>query len=324
MRASVMYSTGDPSVLEYTKIEDPQPPASGQVLIDVSAIGLQGGDTLRRGGAFPLDTFPHVVGYQASGIILKVGADAGTFRVGDRVVAMLSHGSHAELVLAEANAVFRVPDELELTTAAAVPIEFGTAAEALSRGRMSPGENVLITAAAGGVGLAAVQLARFAGARTVIATASSESRAERIKAFGADKVIDYSKEEFTSAVHEATRGDGVDLVIEQVGGSMLEDCISSLAYGGRISWVGQSGREPQRAHLWPIVPNNGALLGVHLGQTRQQDPTRVRNTVETMLRLVAEGTLRVEIDSIFDLADAAAAHGRAESREAFGRILLTP
>jgi NADPH2:quinone reductase len=264
------------------------------------------------------------VGYQASGTIVEVGPDAGLLRAGDRVVAMMNHGSHAEFVVAEADAVFQVPDELDLATAAAVPIEFGTAAEALSRGRLIPGESVLVTAGAGGVGLAAVQLARLAGARTVIATASSASRAERIKQFGADEVIDYTQEDLNSRVCDITGGEGVDLVVEQVGGSMLEASVRSLTYGGRISWVGQAGREPQSTQLWPIVPNNGDLLGVHFGQARLRDPMRIQHMVHTYLQMLADGLLQVKIDSTYALADAPAAHQRAESRAAFGRILITP
>ena len=245
MKAAVFYEIGGPEVFKYEDVDDPVVRPGG-LLVEVAAVGIQGGDLLHRQGGV-LATTPHVVGYQASGVVREVGDGVDDFAVGDPVVATMGFGSHAELVSVPTRAAWRVPDGLSLEEAACIPIEFGTADDCLFEfGHLKEGETVLVQAGAGGVGLAAIQLAKAAGA-TVLATASSDDRLERLHEYGMDEGINYAQADVASEVRRLTDGRGVDLVVDPVGGKTLEGSIESLAYRGRVSWVGRAGRDERRA-----------------------------------------------------------------------------
>jgi NADPH:quinone reductase len=323
MKAAAYTKTGGPEVLEYVDVPDPVLRSDG-VLITVDAVSIQGGDLLHRAGGV-MASNPHVVGYQAAGRIREVGPDVTEFDVGQPVVATMAYGSHAELVSVPAVVAYAIPDGLSIDEAAGVPIEFGTADDCLFEfGHLQEGETVLVQAGAGGVGLAAVQLAARAGASMVLATASSDERLTRLREFGMDHGINYAQEDVARRVLELTDGHGVDLVVDPVGGRALEASIASLAYRGRVSWVGRAGREPSPPEVWPLMEKNASLTGVFLGAEMGRNLSRVRAMIERLLRRVADGELRVVIDRIFPLADAAEAHRYIESRQAFGRVLLRP
>ena len=310
-------------MFEYVDVPDPQVRPGG-VVIAVDAVGIQGGDLLHRAGGV-IASSPHVVGYQAAGRVRDVGAGVDGFAAGQPVVATMAHGSHAELVSVPAGSVYAIPAGLSIDDAAGVPIEFGTADDCLFEfGHLQAGEDVLVQAGAGGVGLAAIQLAKAAGARTVIATASSDERLARLGEYGLDHGINYAREDVAARVRELTDRRGVDVVVDPVGGRTLESSIAALAYRGRVSWVGRAGREATPPEVWPLMENNASLTGVFLGAEMGQRPARVRAMIEHLLQRVASGELRVVIDRVFPLADAAAAHAYIESRQAFGRVLLRP
>ena len=322
MKAAVYYQTGDPSVFKYEEVPDPVCGPHG-VVFEVKAIGIQGGDTLnRRGGE--LATHPHIVGYQASGIIREVGANVTDRAPGQAVVATMPFGSHASLVATSARSTYLVPAGMSLEDAASVPIEFGTADDCLFEfGHLKAGETVLVQAGGGGVGLAAIQLAKRAGA-TVLATASSEEKLERLKPFGMDHGINYRSEDFVAKVMRLTEGRGVDLVVDSVGGKTLEGSIASLAYRGRVSWVGNAGREEMTPATWPLMAKNATLTGVFLGAEMTAQAPRCRTMIERLLGEIARSELKVVIDRKFPLSDAAGAHAYIEGRGAFGRVLLIP
>ncbi len=323
VKAAAYTTTGGPEVLEYVDVPDPVVRPGG-VLIDVEAVGIQGGDLLHRAGGV-MASSPHVVGYQAAGRVRAVGADVTAFDVGQPVVATMGSGSHAELVSVPAGSVYAIPEGLPVDEAAAVPIEFATADDCLFEfGHLQAGEAVLVQAGASGVGIAAVQLAARAGASLVLATASSEERLARLLDLGVDHGINYVAEDVAGRVRELTDGRGVNLVVDPVGGRTLETSIAALAYRGRVSWVGRAGREPSPPEVWPLMEKNASLTGVFLGAEMGRDPSRVRAMIERLLQRVADGELRVVIDRVFPLADAAAAHRYIESRQAFGRVLLRP
>ncbi|MGI9028927.1 MAG: quinone oxidoreductase family protein [Ilumatobacteraceae bacterium] len=268
---------------------------------------------------------PHVVGYQAAGRVHEMGADVPGFEVGQPVVATMAYGSHAELASVPAGAVYAIPEGLSIEDAAGVPIEFGTADDCLFEfGHLRADETVLVQAGAGGVGLAAVQLAARAGASMVLATASSDARLAPLHDLGMDHGINYATEDVARRVRELTQGRGVDVVVDPVGGRTLETSIAALAYRGRLSWVGRAGREPSPPEVWPLMEKNASLTGVFLGAEMGHDPARVRAMIERLLQRVADGELRVVIDRVFPLAEAAEAHRYIESRQAFGRVLLRP
>jgi NADPH2:quinone reductase len=322
MKAAVYYQTGGPDVFRYEDVAEPAVRPNG-VLIDVGAVSIQGGDLLhRQSGDMPKT--PHIVGYQAAGTVREVGPAAKGFEVGQKVVATMGYGSHAEVVSVPVGAAYAVPDRLSVEVAAGIPIEFATADDCLFEfGHLQQGETVLVQAGAGGVGLAAVQLAKAAGA-TVIATASSDDRLARLTEFGMDHGVNYAKADVATEVLRLTDGRGADLVVDPVGGHTLEGSIGALAYRGRISWVGRAGREERPPDVWPIMQKNASITGVFLGVEMARNPERTRPLIERLIARVASGELQVVIDRTFPLADAAEAHRYIESRRAFGRVLLIP
>lgn len=323
MYASVIHATGAPSVLSYEEVPDPTP-EPGQVVLAVEAVGIQGGDLLNRArGQFA--SFPHVVGYQAAGTIHALGHGVDSFSLGERVVALMPWGSHAELAAVDASSVYRMPEELELTTAAASLVEFGTAAEAVNvRVAVRPGESILITAPSGGVGSAAIQLARRAGAYPVICTTSQTRSIPTLLELGADVVVEHTTEDLASRVLEATAGQGVDVLLDSVGGPILASAIQSLAPGARVAWVGRAARAAQEPDLFPLMMKNAVIEGVHFGNAQLREPARIQNLVSGVLSRVASGELRPLMDRTFALSEAADAHRHIEGGHALGRVLLIP
>jgi NADPH2:quinone reductase len=320
VKAAVYYRTGPPEVFQYEEVLDPVCPP-GSVLIDVEAISVEGGDTLNRAGG-EMTATPHIVGYQCAGTISEVGAGVVERDVGQRVVATMLSGSHAERVAVPTVLTWLVPDGADIMAAACVPVAFGTADDCLFEfGHLEPGQSVLVHAAAGGVGLAAVQLAKRAGA-TVLATASGDDRLDRLRPFGVDHGINYSMSGWVDAVRAATSGRGVDLVVDSVGGPVLAGSIQCLAYRGRCVSVGNAGRDPQPLDVGPLAMGNCSLTGVFLGAEILGD--RAQTMIAGHVDDVAAGRLQVVIDRTFPLAEAAAAHAYIESRQAFGRVVLVP
>ena len=323
MKAAAYTRTGPPEVLEYVDVPDPVA-GPKDALVRVEAISIEGGDTLNRlGGA--MTATPHIVGYQCAGTVVEVGSavdGASGVAVGDRVVCTMASGSHAELVAVPARSVWPVPEGADLVAAACVPIAFGTAHDCLFEfGRLQAGETVLVQAAAGGVGVAAVQLAKRAGA-TVLGTASNPERLERIAHLGLDHGIDYRATDAVAEARRLTDGRGVDLVVDSVGGPTLAGSLRMLAYRGRAITVGQAGRNPQPIDISSLMGGNQSLTGVFLGAEIATE--RARSMIAGLLDDVAAGRLEVLVDRTFALAEAGAAHAFVESRQAVGRIVLVP
>lgn len=322
MKAAVYYETGGPEVLRYEDIAAPVPKPN-EVLIEAEFISIEGGDTLSR-FAGPRPSGPYIVGYQAAGQIIQVGERVTGFKVGDRVVTTAPNGSHAEQRVAPQRTTWLVPDNLKLESAACVPIAFGTAHDCLFEfGGLKEGQSVLIHAGAGGVGLAAIQMAKQAGA-TVFATASNDDRLERLRKYGLDEGINYSSVEFMGEVMARTDGGGVNLVIDSVGGKTLQGSIGVLAHRGRCISVGAAGRTgSNQVDTSYLALKNAGLFGYYLGGELSLG-RRAYDMVGEQLSAVAAGTLEVVIDRMFPLAQAAEAHAYIESRQAFGRVVLTP
>lgn len=320
MKAAVYYENGAPGVLRYEDVPDPLC-IPGTILIKVEAVSIEGGDTLNRGrGA--LASVPHIVGYQAAGTILEVGEGVSNFKPGQRVTTVNMHGSHAEKRVVFAQTAWAIPDTMDIKTAAAIPVPFGTAHDCLFEfGKLQAGETVLIQAGAGAVGLAAIQLAKRAGA-TVIATASSDDRLNQLKAYGMDHGINYQTQDLVSEVKRLTDNKGVNLVVDPVGGTTLQKSILSLGYRGRVSMVGNAGREPMVVDVATLMGGNQSLSGVFLGA--EIFSPRVQKNIADLIAQIARGELKVVLDHEFSLKDAAAAHEYIESRKAFGRVIMIP
>ncbi|MGH0036488.1 MAG: quinone oxidoreductase family protein [Myxococcota bacterium] len=322
MKAAVYDHTGGPEVFRYADMPDPVCPPDG-VLVDVEAISIEGGDLGHRARG-ELASVPHIVGYQCAGRVAEVGPQASDRSVGQRVVAVMMHGSHAERVAVAAGQTWLVPEGTDLEKAACVPIAVGTADDCLFEfGRLAAGESVLVHAGAGGVGMAAIQLAKRAGAR-VLSTASSDAKLERLKALGLDHGINYREVDFVAAAREATGGRGVDLVVDSIGGENLARSFEAAGYRGRIISVGSTAREPDRPDVSALRPGNKTLTGVFFGAELALHHDRVHPMVDRHIAAVGSGELEIVIDRRFGLAEAAEAHAYIESRQAFGRVLLIP
>ena len=320
MKAAVYYENGAPQVFRYEDVADPTCDANG-IVIDVKAVSIEGGDVLNRAGG-ALVTKPHVVGYQAAGVVREVGANVTAFKVGDHAVTVGAFGSHAARRAVHEATAWKVPKDTDIVLAACVPIPFGTADDCLFEfGRLQKGESVLIQGGAGGVGLAAIQLAKRAGAR-VFATASSDAKLDRLRDFGMDEGINYARGDLVAAVMRATDNRGVNLVVDPVGGDVLAQSLKIIGYRGRVVTVGNASRGERSYDIQSLAGQNQSITGVFLGA--EITTPRVRRMIENHVKDVASGALKMVVDKQFPLRDAAAAHAYIEGRSAFGRVVLIP
>lgn len=325
MKAITFADFGDADVLQLTDVPDPEV-RPHDLLVRNRAAGLNRADLTHRRGGYGRANFgdSEIMGLEIAGEVIAVGAEAQGYAIGDRVMGIVGGGGYAELARIDYRMAMRIPDGLDDVRAGALPEVFVTAWEALGHlGRIAAGETVLIHAAAGGVGSAAVQLARAVGAR-VFATADGSKRGA-VLGFGADVAIDYKTEDFEAVVSQATNGRGVDVVIDFVGAPYLARNIRSLGFGGRLVQVGILGGTEDAA--FPL----DRLLYRHLqviGTVMKSRPPAVK---QAMVRRFAErwltgfpgNGLTPVIDSTFPLARASDAHRRMESNQNVGKIMLT-
>lgn len=320
MKAAVYYETGGPEVFKYEEVPDPVCHPKG-IIVDIEAVSIEGGDVLGRAGGM-LRTKPHIVGYQAAGTIREVGEQVTDRKPGQRVVTSSADGSHASVRSVPVRGSWLVPDGMDIKHAAGVPVPFGTADDCLFEfGRLQKGETALIQGGGGGVGLAAIQLAKRAGAR-VIATASTAEKLERLKEFGMDDGINYVEQDLVQEVMRLTDNKGIDVVVDPVGGETFQKSINSLGYRGRAITVGNASRGIMKYDIGGLMGGNKTITGVFLGAEIGGD--RAYNMIQDRINEIAAGELKVVIDSEYPLSEAAAAHAHIESRKAFGRVLLIP
>src|SRR6202453_3138193 len=310
MKAAGYYTTGGPEVFLYDDVPDPTF-GPGEVLVRVQAISIEGGDTLNRLGG-DIARSPHIVGYQCAGTVLATGEGVSAFSEGDRVVTVGLDGSHAELRAVGEAFCWAIPDGVTTEEAACVPVPFGTADDCLFEfGHLQAGETALIHAGASGVGIAAIQLAKRAGAR-VLATASSDDKLARLKELGLDEGINYVTHDFVAESRRLTEGRGVDVIVDSVGGATLQGSIKALAPRGRCVTVGDAGRAPaEHLDISTMRPNNQTLSCYFLGCELVSSP-RPHAMIAGLLEAIARGELRVGVDQVFPLSEAAAAHAYIE------------
>ena len=320
MKAAYYAQSGGPEVIHYGEVPDPvlRP---DEVLIRVQAVSIEGGDIISRRFGKPASAC-HVVGYQAGGVVEAVGAAVTSIRPGQRVVGHNSAGSHAERFAVPQGLCFPVPDGLDMDVAATVPVTFGTAHDALFEfGGLKCGETVLVQGAAGGVGVACVQLARRAGA-IVIGTAHGPERLARLAALGMNHGIDYALEDIGLRTRALTGGKGADLVIDMAGGKGLKQLLDALAYRGRFMAVGVSSGEFPSFSFSDLMSKNLTVQGVYLALEIRT--ARIHEAVAGYFADIVAGRLTMPIDSVYPLAEAAAAHAHVETGHPFGRVLLRP
>jgi NADPH2:quinone reductase len=291
------------------------------VLVRLRAISVEGGDLLNRRLIAP-KSFPHVVGYQGAGVVEALGPEVTKVQVGQRVVAFNWYGSHAEIFSVPEHYVYPIPDTLDFDLASTIPVAFGTAHDALFEfGRLEAGETVLIQGAAGGVGLAALQLAKATGA-TVIGTSSNNERLARLAGFGLDYGINYLTEDIAKRTRALTNGIGADLVVDMAGGRTIKALLSAVAYRGRLSVVGASSGELPSLEFFDLIRKNLTVFGISFGM--EMHTPRAHALLRQLIHDVAAGKLNMPIDARFSLAEAAAAHAYVEQGHPFGRVLMVP
>lgn len=318
MQAALYTRNGDPDVLTWGTVPDPAIGPTG-VLVKVAYVSIEGGDLISRRMTPPANG-PHVVGYQAAGTVVAIGEQVTRVAVGQKVCAFHWFGSHAELFAVDQRHAFPLPDGIDLAMASTVPTTFGTAHDALFEfAGLQPGETVLVQGAAGGVGIAAVQLAAQAGAR-VIATASGAGRSARLAEYGAAETIDHAAESVAERCLALTDGKGVDIVMDIAGGRAMAELMRAIRYRGRYLMVGIASGESTCLDFTDMVTKSltchGTLFGREMGTPRGQA------IVEDLLRQMAAGAIRMPIDRVFPLSEAAAAHRYAEQAHPFGRVLM--
>lgn len=323
MKAIVVTAPGDPNVLALQEVPDPVL-KEGHVLVRVKATALNRADLLQRRGFYPPPKGEtDILGLECAGVVEKASGGSGTVREGDRVMALLPGGGYAELVAIPEKMAIPIPERLSFEEAAAIPEAFLTAREALfSLGRTRAGDTVLIHAAAGGVGSAAVQLACRAGAN-VVATAGSADKVEAVRKLGAAVVVNYRTEDFVEAVKTASRGKGADVVLDFVGAQYWPKHAACLAIGGRCVVIGLLGGANAEVNLGQLLQRRYQILGLVMRSRDVSDKIAITQAfIRESLPLVADGTLRPIIDSVLPLAEAAKAHERMEANLNTGKIVL--
>ena len=323
MRVIEVSEYGQSDVLESNERDVPEP-GEGQVRIDVQAAGINYADIVQRQGAYPGGPDPPFVpGMEAAGVVDAAGP--GTeHEEGDRVVAMLNHGGYAEYAVASESRLFEVPGDLSFAKAAAFPVQFLTAYNVLHDwGELEAGERVLIHAAAGGVGSAAVQLAAAADAE-IFATASTQEKLDLASDLGADHTINYTEESFGDRIDEITDGRGVDLVLDGVGDDTFTESLDCLAHFGRVVAYGAASGMPGTVDTATLLFSNHSVIGFHLGQAIARDPARVLRGVPAIEELVADGAIDMHVGATYDLEDVADAHDAIQNRETTGKVILEP
>ncbi|QAY64116.1 NAD(P)H-quinone oxidoreductase [Xylanimonas allomyrinae] len=325
MRAVTISSQGDGGKLLLSHANTPEP-GSGDVVIAVASAGVNRADLLQRAGKYPPPPgAPDRPGLEIAGIVATTGDGVSWPRVGDPVVALLEGGGYAELAVARAAQTLPAPVGVDLVDAGGLPEAVCTAwTNLVDTARLKPGEWVLVQGGSGGVGTIAVQLAKALGAH-VVATAGGPERAARVRALGADVVVDHRREDFVAAVRAATSGRGADVVLDVLGGRALPDNVRALAPEGRLVVIGlQQGRRGE-LDLNALLTKRATVTGTTLrSRTAAQKAAIVAAVRDHVWPMVADGRVRPVIHARLPLADADTALALLESGEAFGKVLLKP
>lgn len=339
MRAVVLPRHGGPEVLALQEVPDPAA-GPGEVLVRVEAASVNFADAKLRTGQYHAGAQPPTIpGLDVGGTVAALGAGVEGLAVGDRVAAGLTGGGYAELAVAKAPLVWRLPDGVDTEAGAAFPVAGITAYNILAlAARVQPGETVVVHSAAGGVGSTAAQLARLLGAGLVIGTVGDAAKAEAARAAGCDHVL-VREEVAAPAAHgavaaahpdwadrvlELTGGAGADVILDSVAGAVLARGLACLAPFGRVVAYGISSGEPGRVLSSDLHPVNRAVIGYSSGHYRKLRPEALRPAAAEVLRLLAEGRLRIAVGARLPLAQASRAHELIESRASTGKILLLP
>lgn len=324
MRAVVVTSFGGPEVLRVEERDIPSP-GPDQVSIDVAYAGVNFAEVTMRRGELPNVTAPVVPGLEVSGIVREVGSDVTDVVVGDPVCAFTIAGGYAEVAVAPARSTHRLPDadDATLRRGATLPTVVPTAWALINEvARLRPDEDVLVVAAAGGIGTIAGQLARHAGARKVFGIVSTPEKATYAKRFGYDDV--FLESEWRARLDVATGARGVDVVLDSVGGEFRAEAIEVVAPMGRLVMFGNASGAPEVSPPAGVMRAQcNAAVGFSITGLTRLDPGRARRVTENALRIATEKDLRIDITEVLPLADAWRAHEALEARRTTGKLVLS-
>jgi NADPH2:quinone reductase len=323
MKAVLCKQYGPPESLV---IEDlpPQKPGPGEVVVSVKAASVNFPDFLIIQNKYQFKPpLPFSPGSELAGVVKEVGAGVSNVRPGDRVIAFTTYGAFAEEVKTEAARLLPLPEKMDFITGAAFLLTYATSDHALrDRGALKAGETLLVLGAAGGVGLAAIEIGSALGAR-VIACASSEDKLAVCREHGADATINYATEDLRERVKALTEGRGVDVVYDPVGGAYTEPAFRSLAWRGRLLVVGFAAGEIPKLPLNLALLKGASVVGVFWGDFARREPKGFAESVRQLARWYGEGRLRPHVSQTLPLERAAEAIQLLASRKAKGKIVLT-
>jgi NADPH2:quinone reductase len=322
MRAVLCKEWGGPEKLVVGDVPSP-PLREGAVRIRVHAAGVNFADLLLIAGQYQeKPAFPFIPGAEAAGEVIEAGTGVTGFKSGDRVMALTGLGAFAEEAVVDAPRLLRIPDTMDFAAAAGFPVAYGTSHGALEwRARLQAGECLLVTGAAGGVGLTAVEIGKAMGAR-VIACAGSAEKLAVAREHGADHLIDYSKEDLRERVKAITGGRGADVIYDPVGGDVFDACLRSIAWGGRIIIIGfAAGRISQIPANIALVKNID-VIGFYWGSYQKHKPELVSSSFEQLFRWFEEGKLRPHVSHRLPLSQAVEALKLVQGRKSTGKVVL--
>lgn len=322
MKAVVCSEFGPIENLTIEERPDPQP-GPGEVVIAIKAAGVNFPDGLMVRGDYQVKPpRPFTPGTEVAGIVSAVGADVGSFKPGDRVVSLCGMNGFAEKVAVDAERVLPIPDSMDFAAAGGMMLVYGTSLHALqNKAKLKPGETLLVLGAAGGVGLAAVELGVAMGAR-VIAAASSDEKCALAKAHGADSTINYGTADLKSELKRLIPG-GVDVVYDPVGGPYAEAAIRGMGWGGRYLVVGFAHGEIPKLPLNLLLLNEREAIGVFWGAWTQRDPAGHAANITRLMQWFAEGKIRPHVGARYPLAQARDALNDVMQRRARGKVIIT-
>lgn len=322
MKAIRIHETGGPEVMRLEEIERPVP-KEHEVLIKVAAAGINYADLAQRQGTYLTRTrTPMTMGFEMAGTVEETGPGVTWPAPGTRVMG-LGAGAYAEYTTANAYTLIPLPEVLDFAHAAAFPVQGLTAYQLLHESvRLQEGESVLVHAAAGGVGTLAVQLARLLGAGKVLGTASSESKLALVRRLGADVAINYTASDWVEQVKEATGGQGVDCILEMVGGEITTQSLQCLAHFGRMVIYGAASGKVEQFSGIQLMYKNQAIVGYWLTAWLSQRPERIASAMQALVQYIAGGQLEIVVGATYPLAEAANAHRAIASRQTTGKVVL--
>lgn len=328
MKAIVIEKTDGGGSLVYRDVPDPLA-GPDDLLVAVRACALNRADVLQRMGGYPQPGVKpefEIPGLEYAGEVVEAGSRVEGFAVGDRVMGLVAGGGYAEMVSVPQRLAVKVPDSLSWQEAGATPEVFITAHDALLQCGLQAGERVLIHAVGSGVGMAGIQIAKMMGASQVFGTAGSAGKLEQAAALGLDVGVNYREQDFAEVVQEATARAGVDVVLDVIGADYWEQNLRALARQGRMVEVGlMSGAELQGASLGPLLMKRLQVRGTTLrARPLEQKAAATRAFEKSVLPHIASGRIKVVVDSVYPLREAAAAQAHMEENANFGKIVLEP